>query len=149
LSLYSERNSIGIRPVRVWHDTLETIQGVFCVLCLHQDHIADWAEKVDPTRYRYGINPALRLTGFLGFFGGFMLAYQRSSCESIRYSVCISVSVLISVFVSVVVFLSVSVCNLVLPPRNPRHVSIPIVGGANSLSPFLGMERKRHRTRTQ
>jgi hypothetical protein len=39
-------------------------------------------EKVDPTRYRHGIAPALRLTGFLGFCAGFMLAYQNSSCAS-------------------------------------------------------------------
>jgi hypothetical protein len=39
------------------------------------------AEKVDPTKYRFGISPALRLTGFLGFCAGFMLAYQNSSCE--------------------------------------------------------------------
>ncbi|RSH85674.1 hypothetical protein EHS25_003815 [Saitozyma podzolica] len=36
-------------------------------------------EKVDPTKYRFGISPALRLTGFLGFCAGFMLAYQNSS----------------------------------------------------------------------
>jgi hypothetical protein len=44
---------------------------------------ADKAEKVDPTKYKYGIKPALRLTGFLGFCAGFMLAYQQSSCELI------------------------------------------------------------------
>jgi hypothetical protein len=43
---------------------------------------ADWKEKVDPTKYKYGIKPALRLTGFLGCCAGFMLAYQRSSCTS-------------------------------------------------------------------
>jgi hypothetical protein len=37
-------------------------------------------EKVDPTKYKFGIKPALRLTGFLGFCAGFMLAYQQSSC---------------------------------------------------------------------
>ncbi|EIW68295.1 hypothetical protein TREMEDRAFT_74231 [Tremella mesenterica DSM 1558] len=36
-------------------------------------------EKVDPTRSKFGITPALRLTGFLGFCAGFMLAYQNSS----------------------------------------------------------------------
>ncbi|KAK4686246.1 hypothetical protein P7C73_g3885, partial [Tremellales sp. Uapishka_1] len=39
----------------------------------------DIIEKADPTRYRFGIAPALRLTGFLGFCAGFMLAYQQSS----------------------------------------------------------------------
>ncbi len=39
------------------------------------------SERIDPTRYRHGIRPALRLTGFLGFCAGFMLAYQQSSCE--------------------------------------------------------------------
>jgi hypothetical protein len=37
-------------------------------------------EKVDPTRYKHGLGSALRLTGFLGFCAGFMLAYQQSSC---------------------------------------------------------------------
>ncbi|RXK42399.1 hypothetical protein M231_00389 [Tremella mesenterica] len=38
-------------------------------------------EKVDPTRSKFGITPALRLTGFLGFCAGFMLAYQNSSSQ--------------------------------------------------------------------
>ena len=46
---------------------------------------ADGIEKVDPTKYKYGIKPALRLTGFLGCCAGFMLAYQRSSCMSPHY----------------------------------------------------------------
>lgn len=33
----------------------------------------------DPTRQR--IRPALKLATFLGFAGGFLFAYQRSSCE--------------------------------------------------------------------
>jgi hypothetical protein len=34
----------------------------------------------DPTKAR--LRPALRLGGVFGFIGGFLLAYQRSSCES-------------------------------------------------------------------
>jgi len=34
-------------------------------------------DKADPTRYR--LRTQLRLGGFLGFIGGFLLAYQRSS----------------------------------------------------------------------
>jgi hypothetical protein len=34
----------------------------------------------DPTKSR--LRPALRLGGVFGFIGGFLLAYQRSSCES-------------------------------------------------------------------
>ncbi len=33
----------------------------------------------DPTKAR--LRPALRLGGVFGFIGGFLLAYQRSSCE--------------------------------------------------------------------
>ncbi len=33
----------------------------------------------DPTKSR--LRPALRLGGVFGFIGGFLLAYQRSSCE--------------------------------------------------------------------
>jgi len=36
-------------------------------------------ERIDPSNYRFGARSALRLTTFLGFCGGFMLAYQRSS----------------------------------------------------------------------
>jgi len=35
----------------------------------------------DPTKSR--LRPALRLGGVFGFIGGFLLAYQRSSCESV------------------------------------------------------------------
>ena len=37
-------------------------------------------EMADPTKSR--LRPALRLGGVFGFIGGFLLAYQRSSCES-------------------------------------------------------------------
>lgn len=50
----------------------------------------------DPAKYR--MRTALRLGGFLGFMGGFLLAYQRSSCKQNppkdslpRDSLCISV----------------------------------------------------------
>ena len=33
----------------------------------------------DPTKAR--LRPALRIGGVFGFIGGFLLAYQRSSCE--------------------------------------------------------------------
>ncbi|KAL7422511.1 hypothetical protein Q5752_003159 [Cryptotrichosporon argae] len=36
-------------------------------------------ERYDPTRPRHGLGPALRLTAFLSFFGGFFYAYQNSS----------------------------------------------------------------------
>jgi len=36
-------------------------------------------EMADPAKYR--MRTALRLGGFLGFMGGFLLAYQRSSCK--------------------------------------------------------------------
>ncbi|OWZ77239.1 hypothetical protein C365_04498 [Cryptococcus neoformans Bt85] len=37
-------------------------------------------ERVDPTRSNpASLRSALRLTGFLGFFGGFLLAYQQST----------------------------------------------------------------------
>ncbi|KAI5449402.1 hypothetical protein NCC49_004744 [Naganishia albida] len=36
-------------------------------------------EKIDPTFSRGGTRSATKLLGFLGFCGGFMLAYQRSS----------------------------------------------------------------------
>jgi len=36
-------------------------------------------EMADPSRLR--MKTGLRLGGFLGFIGGFMVAYQRSSCE--------------------------------------------------------------------
>ena len=38
------------------------------------------SEMADPTKSR--LRPALRLGGVFGFIGGFLLAYQRSSCES-------------------------------------------------------------------
>lgn len=38
-------------------------------------------EKVDPSKARAGIRPAMRLATFIGVCGGFLLAYQRSSCE--------------------------------------------------------------------
>jgi hypothetical protein len=38
------------------------------------------SEMADPTKAR--LRPALRLGGVFGFIGGFLLAYQRSSCES-------------------------------------------------------------------
>jgi hypothetical protein len=38
-------------------------------------------EKIDPTFSRGGTRSATKLLGFLGFCGGFMLAYQRSSCK--------------------------------------------------------------------
>jgi hypothetical protein len=38
-------------------------------------------EQIDPTRPpRGGLRSALRLGTFLGACGGFLLAYQRSSC---------------------------------------------------------------------
>lgn len=37
-------------------------------------------EMADPTKSR--LRPALRLGGVFGFIGGFLLAYQRSSCQS-------------------------------------------------------------------
>lgn len=40
-----------------------------------------FAEIVDPTRPPRGMRSALRLGTFLGACGGFLLAYQRSSCE--------------------------------------------------------------------
>lgn len=46
----------------------------------------DWrgnVERVDPTRSNpASLRSALRLTGLLGFFGGFLLAYQQSTCKS-------------------------------------------------------------------
>ena len=36
-------------------------------------------EKADPTKPRFGLRPALRLATFLGFAGGFLYAYQRST----------------------------------------------------------------------
>jgi hypothetical protein len=39
-----------------------------------------YSEMADPTKSR--LRPALRLGGVFGFVGGFLLAYQRSSCES-------------------------------------------------------------------
>ena len=41
-------------------------------------------EMADPTKAR--LRPALRLGGVFGFIGGFLLAYQRSSCESAHSS---------------------------------------------------------------
>jgi hypothetical protein len=38
-------------------------------------------EKIDPSNSRGGIRPAMKLVGFLGFCGGFLMAYQRSSCK--------------------------------------------------------------------
>jgi hypothetical protein len=40
-------------------------------------------EMADPTKSR--LRPALRLGGVFGFIGGFLLAYQRSSCELLCY----------------------------------------------------------------
>jgi hypothetical protein len=39
-----------------------------------------YSEMADPTKGR--LRPALRFGGVFGFIGGFLLAYQRSSCES-------------------------------------------------------------------
>ncbi|WFD40876.1 uncharacterized protein MJAP1_003867 [Malassezia japonica] len=36
-------------------------------------------ERSDPSRARYGLGTALRLSAFLGLAGGFLLAYQRST----------------------------------------------------------------------
>lgn len=38
-----------------------------------------YSEMADPTKSR--LRPALRLGGVFGLIGGFLLAYQRSSCE--------------------------------------------------------------------
>ena len=42
------------------------------------------SEMADPTKSR--LRPALRLGGVFGFIGGFLLAYQRSSCEFVLSS---------------------------------------------------------------
>jgi len=41
-------------------------------------------EMADSTKSR--LRPALRMGGVFGFIGGFLLAYQRSSCEFLCYS---------------------------------------------------------------
>lgn len=42
-------------------------------------------EMADPTKLsKKGITPALRFCTFLGFCGGFLLAYQRSTCQYLR-----------------------------------------------------------------
>ena len=38
-------------------------------------------EMFDPTRPKTGLRSALRLSTFLGLAGGFLFAYQRSSCK--------------------------------------------------------------------
>ena len=43
------------------------------------------SEMADPSRLsKRGLTPALKYCTLLGFAGGFLLAYQRSSCECIR-----------------------------------------------------------------
>lgn len=42
-------------------------------------HLYGLIEKTDPTQLK--MRASLRLGGLLGFTGGFLLAYQRSSCE--------------------------------------------------------------------
>jgi hypothetical protein len=37
-------------------------------------------DKVDPSKASAGIRSAVRLSGWLGLCGGFLLAYQTSSC---------------------------------------------------------------------
>ena len=51
------------------------LTGYRCYYGMH------YTEMADPTNPRHGLKPALRLTAFLGVCGGFMMAYQRSSCE--------------------------------------------------------------------
>lgn len=46
-----------------------------------QKHTHPCSEMADPAKYR--MRTALRLGGFLGFVGGFLLAYQRSSRKQI------------------------------------------------------------------
>jgi hypothetical protein len=41
-------------------------------------------DKVDPSKAAAGIRSAVRLTGFLGLCGGFLLAYQNSSCMCLK-----------------------------------------------------------------
>lgn len=41
-------------------------------------HLLEW---MDPSRHQ--VRPALRMVTCLGAIGGFLLAYQRSSCERI------------------------------------------------------------------
>ena len=41
--------------------------------------VYDLAEMADPTKIK--MRSSLRLGGVLGFVGGFLMAYQRSSCE--------------------------------------------------------------------
>ena len=41
--------------------------------------VCDFVEMADPTRLK--MKASLRLGGVLGFVGGFLMAYQRSSCE--------------------------------------------------------------------
>lgn len=37
-------------------------------------------DRIDPSKAAAGLRHAVRVTGFLGFCGGFLLAYQNSSC---------------------------------------------------------------------
>lgn len=39
-------------------------------------------DHIDPSKAKHGLRGATRLTAFLGVAGGFMLAYQKSSCTS-------------------------------------------------------------------
>ena len=56
--------------------------GVFTLVLTFRPALTTIAELADPTKAR--LRTPLRLGGFMGFIGGFLMAYQRSSCESTR-----------------------------------------------------------------
>lgn len=61
-----------------------SISGVCSFRLFLYKYLLGCSEMADPSKHK--MRTSLRLGGFLGFVGGFLLAYQRSSGTEIRLS---------------------------------------------------------------